>query len=374
MVSCKKGTTRIMLEGYGIIKQLRNPAYGLLPMLVFTVLAGFVSTWIAISVGMGLAIVGAFVVRTHSRMLYDISVITFAFALVMNILYSALGVFEKFVLVEVIFVVALIASRLTRAKVIARLARNDQPMVRNYLSESFRVAFQAQYALLFHLLLILVYYVFSTKEVAPVNHFPIMAIAIIVYIVIMIMEVLRLRILDRKLSNEEWLPVVNEAGQVTGRVAKSVTISMRNKYLHPVIRVAIINKGRLYLVSRKPDCVINPGMLDYPFEKYVKYNHDIQEAVLNLISGELGNKEIPVNFLLKYIFENDDTRRLILLYVSVVDDDMEFDSLMLNEGKLWTINQIEDNIGSHIFSECFELEFEYLKNTVLLRYTIGAIS
>ena len=26
----------------------------------------------------------------------------------------------------------------------------------------------------------------------------------------------------------------------------------------------------------------------------------------------------------------------------------------------------EDNMGSDIFSECFELEFEYLKNTVLM--------
>ena len=40
--------------------------------------------------------------------------------------------------------------------------------------------------------------------------------------------------------------------------------------------------------------------------------------------------------------------------------------LNLEGGKLWSATQIEDNIGTGIFSECFELEFEYLKNTLLL--------
>jgi hypothetical protein len=35
---------------------------------------------------------------------------------------------------------------------------------------------------------------------------------------------------------------------------------------------------------------------------------------------------------------------------------------------LWSERQIEDNMGTGIFSECFELEFEYLKNTVLLAH------
>lgn len=357
-----------MLEGYGIIKQLRNPAYGLIPMLVFTVLVCFVDIWVAIAVGFAIASVGAFVVKTHSRMLYDISVLTFSFALVMNLMYPTLAQFEKFILVEIIFVVALIASRLTRAKVISRLARTDRSDVRNYLSESFRVAFHTQYSLFYHLLLILVYFVFSTTVIPPSNNLPIILIAIIIYVSVIVLEILRLRILDKKLNGEEWLPVVNEAGQVTGRVAKSVTISLKNKYLHPVVRVALINKGRLYLVKRKPDRILNPGKLDYPFEKYVRYRHDIQEGVVNVMKEVIGDHELPIQFLLKYVFENDDTRRLILLYVSVVDDEQLFNSLPLVDGKLWTIKQIEDNIGSNVFSECFALEFEYLKNTVLLRH------
>lgn len=63
---------------------------------------------------------------------------------------------------------------------------------------------------------------------------------------------------------------------------------------------------------------------------------------------------------------------MIFLYVSIIDDEEKFNSLELKDGKLWTEKQIEENRNSNIFSECFELEFEYLKNTVLLNYKLKA--
>jgi hypothetical protein len=100
--------------------------------------------------------------------------------------------------------------------------------------------------------------------------------------------------------------------------------------------------------------------------------HDINEAILNLVKKEIGTKDIPLRFLLKYIFENKSTKRLIFLYVSIIDDEEKFNCLELKDGKLWTEKQIEENRNSNIFSECFELEFVYLKNTVLLNYKLKA--
>ena len=98
----------------------------------------------------------------------------------------------------------------------------------------------------------------------------------------------------------------------------------------------------------------------------MQYNHNIDEAINNLIKSEVKTAKMPVRFLLKYVFENEITKRLVFLYVSMIPTEVAFSNLHLKEGKLWTINQIEDNMGSDIFSECFELEFEYLKNTVLM--------
>ena len=42
------------------------------------------------------------------------------------------------------------------------------------------------------------------------------------------------------------------------------------------------------------------------------------------------------------------------------------DQIKQPNGKLWTSKQIEENLGSGVFSEYFEQEFAYLQNTVLL--------
>ena len=180
------------------------------------------------------------------------------------------------------------------------------------------------------------------------------------------MQALRFRMLDRRLKDEEWLPVVSEQGDVQGKVAKSVSQNLKNKFLHPLVRVALIHDGKLYLKERDNSRLLDPGKLDYPFEKYMQYNHNLEEAIRNMIKKEVGAQELPVRFLLKYVFENENTKRLIFLYVSLIPTEDDFNALNLKGGKLWTTNQIEDNIGSSVFSECFELEFEYLKNTVLM--------
>ncbi len=367
-----KRRNSIMGEGSVIIKQLRNPAYGLIPLLVFSILSKWVDTGTALCVALGLALLGVFLVRKHSRMLYDISAITFCIALIMLLFQYPLDDFGKFVIVEVIFVMALVVSRLLRTRVITILARNRQPNVRNYLSESFRVAFQIQYALFFHLLLTLVYFTLSTVQPPKIGEREIILLAEVIILAVIVMEVVRFHFLDKKLRAEEWLPVVTESGEVTGKVAKSVTREMKNKFMHPVVRIALISNGKIYLKKRDASRLLNPGALDYPFEKYMQYNHDINEAILNMVKKEIGTKDIPLRFLLKYIFENKSTKRLIFLYVSIIDDEEKFNSLELKDGKLWTEKQIEENRNSNIFSECFELEFEYLKNTVLLNYKLKA--
>lgn len=359
-----------MGEDKGIIRQLKNPAYGLIPMLVFTILAGWMSAGVSMAFGLGLSIVGFFLVRKHSRMLYDLSAITFLIAFFSLFFYNLLDAFGKFVIVEIIFVLALIVSRLIRSKVIVKLAKNSNSSVRNYLSESFRVAFQAQYGIFVHLLLVLMYYVFNSVNMSFLSPFLLFTVLQVVFLSIILMETVRLRFFNKKLKKEEWLPVVTESGDVTGRVAKSVTREMKNKFMHPVVRVALISNGKIYLKKRDAARLLNPGMLDYPFEKYMEYNHDIDEAVHNAVRKEIGNDNIPLRFLLKYIFENESTKRLIFLYVSIIDDDEKFNKLRLRDGKLWTEKQIEDNRNSNIFSECFELEYEYLKNTVLLNYKL----
>lgn len=345
-----------------------NPALGLLPYLVFSILIGQISTVIALAIGFGLSLLPLlFRISSEIRMLYSISAWSF--------LISALGIYLfvpdfhpqlSFIFAEIVLVFSLMIFRLSRKSMIRRIHRSHQPERKYYLYESFQVAFQTQYALTFHLIVILGFRVFFVMRFPMFDIVPVISFFQIIIAVIIVLEALRLRVLDKRLKKEEWLPVISESGDVQGRIAKSVSENMKNKFLHPMVRVALIYDGMLYLKNRDSTRMLDPGKLDYPFEKYMQYNHDINEAIKNMIKSEIKTDELPVRFLLKYVFENEDTKRLIYLYVSVITSEKAFDQLHLHGGKLWTTAQIEDNMASNIFSECFELEYEYLKNTVLM--------
>jgi hypothetical protein len=76
--------------------------------------------------------------------------------------------------------------------------------------------------------------------------------------------------------------------------------------------------------------------------------------------------ELEPRFSIKYRFKNKDTNRLIYIYILYVDDDSLLYSPRFRDGKLWTFQQIETNLGKNFFGECFENEYDQLKQAALI--------
>lgn len=355
-------------------RYLSNPAYGLIPIFLFSFAIRWVGAPAALLIALALSVIGVLVVRKQSRLIYDVSAIAFFISLATLFFFGfQFDRLRTFVIVEVFFLLTLIVIRLSRTKIIVRLMTHEMnSAVKNFLNESFRVAFFTQYGFSIHLLLVLLYFIFLDADTSVLHVITLKITSQIIIVAIIVLEVARLRILNVKLKKEEWLPVVNEKGDVTGKIAKSVTRDMKNKFMHPVVRVALVHDGKIYLKKRAESRILDPGKLDYPFEKYMKLNHELDESVHNSIRMECKNDDIPLSFMLKYIFENNITKRLIFLYVSNIESDELYNSLHLEGGKLWTEAQIEDNMEKGLFSENFELEYEYLKNTVLMYNRVKA--
>lgn len=120
--------------------------------------------------------------------------------------------------------------------------------------------------------------------------------------------------------------------------------------------------------QRSLEDILSPGKYDYPFEKYIQYGHTVEQAadtILGKISGRL-NKKPEKEFILKYLFENEDTKRFVFLYSVRVASEDQIKKASFLKGKFWTIKQIEDAFADEILAENFELEYEYIKNMVLL--------
>lgn len=255
-------------------------------------------------------------------------------------------------------------------RISARLFRQKSMIQKALLNEFFESALLIQYGLTLHIFCILIYRQFPiSDEVTPILDLVIyIGLPLFTIWVVGVFQLLKIRTMVSKLRKEEWLPIVTEkGGEVTGRIAKSVSVNMKNKFLHPVVRVALISNSKVFLQERAGDDILNPRKLDYPFEKYMLFNHEINLAARNSIRQMLGeDTEIEIQFLLKYVFENENTKRLIFLFVANVEDESMIKRRGKMTGKFWTVKQLEEGFADEIFSECFELEFEYLKNMVLI--------
>lgn len=259
--------------------------------------------------------------------------------------------------------------RASKTYMAAHFFRQKNLIQKALLNEFYDSATLIQYGLTLHVFGIMLYRQFTVSSqnvhISEVIIFSILPILIILSIGVY--QVLKISNLVARLRKEEWIPIVTEKGEVTGKIAKNVSINMKNKFLHPVVRVALISNSKVYLQERPLNDILNPGKLDYPFEKYMLFNHEINLAARNSIRKMVGDEiEFSIKFLLKYVFENEDTRRLIFLFTANIDDEDLIKRNGKMNGKFWTIKQLENGFADEIFSECFELEFEYLKNMVLV--------
>lgn len=272
------------------------------------------------------------------------------------------------IIFEVTFTFLLFFTRLGKTYINIYLGRKPSIIQKTFLGEFFEVARLTQYGLSLHLLTLVIYQLIH-RDLDPsstINLFFYAIIPITILTSIIIYEEIKTRNLVKQLRKEEWLPIVNESGEVTGRIAKSVSSKMRKRFMHPLVRIALIHNGEVYIQKRPISSSVDPSTLDHPFEKLMQFNHEINLSARNSISKSLNMQELPFNFLLKYVFENENVKRLVFLFVARIENEDQLKSINLLNGKFWTQKQIEDSLlEDELFSEYFQLEYEYLKNTVI---------
>lgn len=170
---------------------------------------------------------------------------------------------------------------------------------------------------------------------------------------------------NRVFSDEEEVPIVNEQGTVIGRTYLSEAATYKNTYLNPVIRIAFIYDGMLFLSTRKPTCITESNKTDLPLECYLRFGEKLESGVKRLLHYAYPNgTDLNPRFGIRHTFKNEDTYQLVYLYVAYIKDETLLRSAFFKNGKLWTFQQIEHNLDKNFFNKCFEEEYPYLKETV----------
>lgn len=354
-------------------KYFTNPILGLLPFLVYLLMYSSTgnTVWSLLSC-LILSIILDVSIRYYTKssacgLMFSVtivvSVLTLALKFILNNKVYSEDVFPIFF--EIFLVFILLTIRLFRSYLIKLFFANKNPIEKVFLSEFFNVAGIVQYYFTLHIfLLLIVKYINGVST--SLNHYLYTWIPVVVILLLMFFQGMKIKTFSEKLKKEKWLPIVNNKGEVSGRIAHSESKKLGNKFMHPVLRIALICDNKIYLQERDVKDDLEPSTLDHPFENFILFNEDINlSARENMVSLLGENANVRLNFSFKYIFENEKTRRLVFLFIANATKESDLGESSLLNGKFWTIKQIEDNFGQgKVFSECYLMEHEFLKNTL----------
>lgn len=358
-------------------KGLDNQALGLLPLLLFMFLDNYFSYLLSFIIGITFCFVCIFLYQVLSKdKVYQFLLLPSGVTLVIYSIFLCLKLEPVLfiyspLITEILLVVVLTIIGFSRRAVQKKIRTSSRPtykrtLLRTTLNEFYFIAQLVQNLYTLHLFIILVYSILpDTMQSAQTERFLYRELGVLIGVLVILYEQVRLSLMQGSLKKEMWLPVLNDGGKVVGCIARSVSRTLPKKYYHPIVRVAVMYNGMLYLIKRGKDAFVSPETIDYPFHSYVLFRHSIENTV-NESVGELIEKDVTPRFLIRYTFENEKVKHLVSLYVICLRSEEQLDLCKKAGGKLWTSKQIEENLQSGIFSEYFEQEFSYLQNTILL--------
>lgn len=168
------------------------------------------------------------------------------------------------------------------------------------------------------------------------------------------------------MEQTRFIAVVNTRGEVIGKAIASDIADGKGGHLYPVVRIAVVSNGMLFLRHRTGCGLTERDKTDLPLEDYLDYGETLQEGARRILRQALPDApEEQLRFHLTYRFEDGSVNRLVYLYTLDLKDDSLLQSF--TDGKLWTLRQIEHNLGKGFFSGNLEQEFEPLKTIIYTR-------
>jgi isopentenyldiphosphate isomerase len=161
----------------------------------------------------------------------------------------------------------------------------------------------------------------------------------------------------------EMFPIVDEEGNTIGTAPRSVCHDGKSMLLHPVVHLHVFNsKGELFLQKRAMTKDIQPGKWDTSVGGHVNPEETTEHALRREASEELSLTEFIPVFIGRYIWESARERELVTSYKTITDQMPVIEKDEIDEGKFWTMKEIQENIGLGIFTPSFENEYKLVLN------------
>lgn len=349
-----------------------NPVFHLFPLLLFLIIDDFFGMNLAWKISFPVALILVlYVYYFYNRIFTWHIIFTFMFVSISLIagsqmLFSIPPILKHLVfeIVVLIYLLIFILFRKPIQHFISGYISKLIPMTNNF-DEIFRFI-----KIIFVVLVLFVTIHLSLNYSQPKNSEVLLKMLQYVYMSVLVFlivsEILRVQIVRAKLLNEEWWPIVSDQGKIIGSIQHLTSLSDKNKYIHPVVRVMIIDKGMILLQKRTVNNIVDSGMWDTSISNHVKTGENIEQCVDRTSKEHYSLEGFKYMHLSNYTLEVSNEFQYVFLFVSCQLIDLTPNLKFIDQAKWWTQQQIEENLQSGIFPENFKIEYDLLKRSGLL--------
>ena len=218
----------------------------------------------------------------------------------------------------------------------------------------FRILF---YLICMHTFLSFVALLFLPSKIANFISNPLLYILIGGYFLALF---IRNKIIMHKMKKEEWLPIVNEKGEVIGKAPRSVCHS-GSKLLHPVVHLHILNQQHeVFLQKRSIKKDLLPGKWDTAVGGHIGINEKLEDALKRETFEELGITKLEAQFLGSYVWESPCERELVFSFLCKHYDHIQINNDEVDEGRFWSAEEISQAMNKDILTPNFIHEYKLI--------------
>lgn len=183
----------------------------------------------------------------------------------------------------------------------------------------------------------------------------------ILFGVYFLIEFYRQKRKQKQLLGEEWVPLVDENGRITGQAPRS-QVHNGSKLLHPVVHLHVINNNKAILLQKRPmSKQIQPGKWDTAVGGHISAGETLEQALKKEAFEEIGLVDFSAKLVKTYKWESEVEAELVYMFFTHDFKNFKVHSEEVEEARFWTKNQIDNNLGKGIFTPNFEIEFGLLK-------------